>query len=169
MSESENESKIEKEVIKYKKSQQSKLVKTQPQSNIKNYIKPRNNNFINQFAWYDRKKVDREIKDLDLELKKQLILSEKFDNNNEEMLHKCTDFLDENGDIIEKQYNKIHEINGLLKETVHKNQEQAEINDDLKELINSEEYMQITAKMSNIRSTINNLKDFLEEEGIHSF
>ena len=136
---------------------------------MKKYTKPQNNNFINQFASYDKKKINKDIKDLNLELKKQLILSEKFDNNNEEVLNNCTNFIKENGEIIEDQHNKIHEISTLLMETVQKNKEQAEINNELKELINSEEYSEVTTKMKDIRSTINELKNFLEEEEIHNF
>ena len=55
MSESEGESKYESKtetgVINIKSSQQSKLVKNSLQKKIKDYIKQKNNNFINQFAW----------------------------------------------------------------------------------------------------------------------
>ena len=129
------------------------------------------NSFINQLASFDKNKINKDIKEFEIELKKQQILANKFKNTDEskQMLDTCKKFIKDNSSIINKQHSKIFEINNNLKELIVENKKNAEINKELKELINSENYTQISSQMRELKSTISELKNFLVEEGITDF
>ena len=139
------------------------------------YIKPSHHNldnsFINQFASYEKNEVNKDIKDLELELKKQKILSNKFKNTEEskQMLTTCKKFIADNSSTITNQHSKIMELNTELTKLILENKHNASINTELSDLINSEEYSQITSQMRELKTSIQKLKNFLVEEGVTDF
>jgi hypothetical protein len=132
-------------------------------------IEQDNNAFINLCGSYDSGEVEKDLKDLNSELRKQKITSEKFAEGNEDILEKCTKFIQDHAKRIEEQVEQIKFLEQELPKVVHGNKENAEINSDLKDLINSDEYKIITEQMRTIKTTVMKLKNFLVEERIHNF
>ena len=127
------------------------------------------NAFINLSGNYDYREIDKELNDLNSELRKQKITKEKYSEGTEDILDKCKRFIQENSKRIEEQVAQIKYLENELPKLVNENKENAEVNQELKDLINSEEYNIITDQMRTIKTTILKLKNFLVEEGIHSF
>ncbi len=127
------------------------------------------NAFINLSGNYDYREIDKELNDLNSELRKQKITKEKYSEGNEDILDKCKRFIQENSKRIEEQVAQIKYLENELPKLVNENKENAEVNQELKDLINSEEYNIITDQMRTIKTSILKLKNFLVEEGIHSF
>ena len=127
------------------------------------------NTYITQIGSYDSKEVDKEIKDFQLELRKQQIISEQFNDNNESILDKCKTLLNSKSTIITRQAEQLEEVSNNLHNIITTNKEKADINSELKELINSDEYNDVTDKLRSIKTNIQKIKSFLIEEGIHDF
>tara|TARA_Y200000002_G_C22619951_1_gene637721 strand:+ start:446 stop:889 length:444 start_codon:yes stop_codon:yes gene_type:complete len=118
---------------------------------------------------YDPQEVSRDINDFNIELRKQKITCDKFDNSKEDMLEKCRLFIESNKSIIQQQIDQLHFLETELPKYILKNKENAETNSELNELLKSNEYIDITEKIRTIKSTINKLKSFLVDEGLHNF
>jgi len=118
---------------------------------------------------YDHREVSREINDFNIELRKQKITCDKFDNSKEDMLEKCQLFIESNKSIIQQQIEQLHFLEIELPKYVLQNKENAGTDSELNELLKSKEYIDITDKIRTIKSTIHKLKSFLVEEGLHNF
>lgn len=126
------------------------------------------NSFINQIGSYQSDEVNKEIEDFKLELRKQQILSEQFNEGDQSMLDNCKNINSQSA-IITKQADNLEDIGKQLREIILSNKEKANINSELNELINSEEYNVITGKLRSIKTNIQKIKSFLIDEGIHDF
>lgn len=133
--------------------------------------KPHNKNsaIISVVDSYERNEVSRDINDFNIELRKQKITCDKFDNSKEDMLEKCRLFIESNKSIIQQQIEQLHFLEKELPKYIMKNKENAETDSELNELLKSQEYIDITDKIRTIKSTITKLKSFLVEEGLHNF
>lgn len=118
---------------------------------------------------YDHREISRQINDFNIELRKQKITCDKFDNGKEDMLEKCRLFIDSNKTIIQQQIEQLHFLETELPKYILQNKENAETDSELNELLKSKEYIDITDKIRTIKSTINKLKSFLVDEGLHNF
>ena len=68
-----------------------------------------------------------------------------------------------------KSLNELIEISRKTITIVKINKENAEINEDMNELINSDHYVNLTNKLRSIKTNISKIKNFLVKEGIHDF
>ena len=130
--------------------------------------KPNNNAFLGLSGGYNTDEIDKEIDDFSAEYEKQQITSEKF-GNSEEIYEKCQVFSKEYSDKIEKQAADLAILAKSLPTIIKVNKENAEINEDMNELINSEHYINLTEKLRSIKTNISKIKNFLVKEGIHDF
>ena len=130
--------------------------------------KPNNNAFLGLSGGYNPNEINKEIDDFNTEYEKQQITSEKF-GNSEELYEKCKLFSKEYTDKIEKQAEELALLAKNLPTIVKINKENAEINEDMNELINSDHYVNLTNKLRSIKTNISKIKNFLVKEGIHDF
>ena len=130
--------------------------------------KPNNNAFLGLSGGYNPNEINREIDDFNTEYEKQQITSEKF-GNSEELYEKCKLFSKEYTELIEKQAEELALLAKNLPTIVKINKENAEINEDMNELINSDHYVNLTNKLRSIKTNISKIKNFLVKEGIHDF
>jgi hypothetical protein len=130
--------------------------------------KPNNNAFLGLSGGYNPNEISKEIDDFNTEYEKQQLTSEKF-GNSEELYEKCKLFSKEYTDKIEKQAEELALLAKNLPTIVKINKENAEINEDMNELINSDHYVNLTNKLRSIKTNISKIKNFLVKEGIHDF
>ena len=130
--------------------------------------KPNNNAFLGLSGGYNPNEINKEIDDFNTEYEKQQITSEKF-GNSEELYEKCKLFSKEYTELIEKQAEELALLAKNLPTIVKINKENAEINEDMNELINSDHYVNLTNKLRSIKTNISKIKNFLVKEGIHDF
>ena len=130
--------------------------------------KPNNSAFLGLSGGYNPNEIDKEISDFNIEYEKQQITSEKF-SNAEDLYEKCHTFSKQYTDKIEKQAEELAHIANNLPNIINLNKENAEINEDMNELINTEHYIQLTNKLRSIKTNISKIKNFLVKEGIHYF
>ena len=130
--------------------------------------KPNNNAFLGLSGGYNPNEINKEIDDFNTEYEKQQLTSEKF-GNSEELYEKCKLFSKEYTELIEKQAEELALLAKNLPTIVKINKENAEINEDMNELINSDHYVNLTNKLRSIKTNISKIKNFLVKEGIHDF
>ena len=65
------------------------------------------NAFINLSGNYDYREINKDLNDLNSELRKQKITKEKYSEGNEDILDKCKRFIQENSKRIEEQVAQI--------------------------------------------------------------
>lgn len=130
--------------------------------------KPNNNAFLGLSGGYNPNEISKEIDDFNTEYEKQQLTSEKF-GNSEELYEKCKLFSKEYTELIEKQAEELALLAKNLPTIVKINKENAEINEDMNELINSDHYVNLTNKLRSIKTNISKIKNFLVKEGIHDF
>lgn len=128
-----------------------------------------NNSFVNLAGGYDVSEIDNDIREFNAELKKQNITNDTFNDDNEIVLDKCKKFIENYADSISKQSEELARLSKELPNIIKNNKAKAEVNEDLKELIASSEYVDISNKLRDMKTNIQKLKLFLVEEGIHNF
>lgn len=140
---------------------------------LSKYTKPSkrkvNKAFINLSGGYNKNEFEKELQELQNEYEKQEATSEKFGHDSEQILAQSKKFIVENGDIIAEQADRLQFLETELPKLILENKKKIEINEDLIELIDSEEYVDITSKMRSMKTSIQKLKHFLVQEGIHDF
>ena len=115
----------------------------------------------NNLYFFENSKIDlinKEIDDFNTEYEKQQITSEKF-GNSEELYEKCKLFSKEYTELIEKQAEELALLAKNLPTIVKINKENAEINEDMNELINSDHYVNLTNKLRSIKTNISKIKN----------
>ncbi len=139
---------------------------------LNKYIKTKkinnNDSFVNLIGGYNQLETDKDIKDLDNELKKQIQANDTF-NNNEEILDNCKTFMSEYSQIINNQYNEINNLMIELPKLIKENKSKIGVNEELKILLDSPDYINLSAKLRDMKTNIQKLKLFLVEEGIQNF
>ena len=126
-----------------------------------NLVKPRASAFIQEMKSYNKHDINKDIANFEKELKKQQELSKIYELENKDIIDDCKEFFEENNDIIEEQHKKMYQLNKYIKSTVERNKRNAEINTELNDLVNSNEYTNVVDKMKDIKENIRNLKDYL--------
>ena len=130
--------------------------------------KSKNDAFLGLSGGYDPNEIDKDINDFSSEYDKQLMTSEKF-NESGDILEKCKSFSSNYSEKIEHQARELAILAKELPNIIKKNKENAEINEEMNELINTEHYKELTSKLRGIKTNISKLKNFLVKEGIQDF
>ena len=127
-----------------------------------------NNAFVALSGGYNPDEIDNQIEEFNNEYDKQLIASEKF-KDSEKSLEKCKQFTRDYKDKIYEQAEQLNFIVNQLPTLIISNKEQSMHNQEMNELINSDEYVELTNKLRNIKTNVAKIKNFLLKEGIHDF
>lgn len=127
-----------------------------------------NNAFVALSGGYNPDEIDNQIEEFNNEYDKQLIASEKF-KDSEKSLEKCKQFTRDYKDKIYEQAEQLNYIVNQLPNLIISNKEQSMHNQEMNELINSDEYVELTNKLRNIKTNVAKIKNFLLKEGIHDF
>ena len=124
---------------------------------------------INQLPSYNSKDTDYFINNLHTELDQQKTLNMILDNKNfDKQIHKIKKFIDDNSQNIDSQLEQLKSISSQLHNIVTTNQDLQQNKIDLKELINSPQYISIANKLREIKSEKEKIKHFLQKNGIIS-
>ena len=124
---------------------------------------------INQLPSYNSKDTDYFINNLHTELDQQKTLNMILDNKNfDKQIHKIKKFIDDNSQNIDSQLEQLKSISSQLQNIVTTNQDLQQNKIDLKELINSPQYISIANKLREIKSEKEKIKHFLQKNGIIS-
>ena len=127
-----------------------------------------NNAFVALSGGYNPDEIDNQIEEFNNEYDKQIIASEKF-KDSEKSLEKCKQFTRDYKDKIYEQAEQLNFIVNQLPNLIISNKEQSMHNQEMNELINSDEYVELTNKLRNIKTNVAKIKNFLLKEGIHDF
>ena len=114
--------------------------------------KSKNDAFLGLWG-YDPNEIDKDISDFSSEYDKQLMTSEKF-NESGDILEKCKSFSSNYSEKIEHQAKELAILAKELPNIIKKNKENAEINEEMNELINTEHYKELTSKLRAIKTNI---------------
>ena len=124
---------------------------------------------INQLPSYNSTDTDYFINNLHTELDQQNTLNMILDNKNfDKQIHKIKKFIDDNSLNIDSQLQQLKSISSQLQNIITTNQDLQQNKIDLKELINSPQYISIANKLREIKSEKEKIKHFLQKNGIIS-
>ena len=124
---------------------------------------------INQLPSYNSTDTDYFINNLHTEFDQQKTLNMILDNKNfDKQIHKIKKFIDDNSQNIDSQLEQLKSISSQLQNIVTTNQDLQQNKIDLKELINSPQYISIANKLREIKSEKEKIKHFLQKNGIIS-
>jgi len=136
--------------------------------NLRNkYLKDTPPEFPIQLETYDIDTVNRKIKELELELQEQIILSKKLDTNSEEKINTAKTFLKNNKSEIESQFNTLSKLEEDLTLIIEDNKQKQEADKEYYKLIKSNEYKILAKNMKNVKTKIKNINNLLIKEGIN--
>ena len=141
---------------------------------IDNKPKPQiqNENFEKERSFFEDNEnvITNQVASLQKELAEEITLSKKLDSTelSEEKINKVKEFLSKK-EKIETLYNQIGELDSRLKELILENKVKAqkisELDSEYSLLVNSQEALDLTLTVRNIRDSLKNLDDFLVKEG----
>tara|TARA_B100002051_G_C16543442_1_gene538772 strand:- start:318 stop:797 length:480 start_codon:yes stop_codon:yes gene_type:complete len=154
-----------------KKSEQSKKNSNEDVEDFTKQLTALDNDasIINQLPSYNSKDTDYFINNLHTELDQQKTLNMILDNKNfDKQIHKIKKFIDDNSQNIDSQLEQLKSISSQLQNIVTTNQDLQQNKIDLKELINSPQYISIANKLREIKSEKEKIKHFLQKNGIIS-
>ena len=103
------------------------------------------------------------------ELNKQNIINTKLADNTHDIISNCSVFIENNTEIITNQLQELKQLDSNLKELVLQNNEKEELNQELNELVNSEQCVKLADDMKEIRNTTESIMNFLEKQNIKGF
>lgn len=103
------------------------------------------------------------------ELDKQNAINSKLSDNTQNIIENCSLFVENNCDIINKQLQELKDLDKNLKEVILQNNQKEELNNDLNDLVNSQECIQLADNMKEIRDTTESIMGFLEKQNIKGF
>lgn len=103
------------------------------------------------------------------ELDKQNAINSKLSDNTQNIIENCSLFVENNCDIINKQLQELKDLDKNLKEVILQNNQKEELNNDLNDLVNSQECIQLADNMKEIRDTTESIMGFLERQNIKGF
>ena len=142
-------------------------INNQPKSKIQN------ENFEKERSFFEDNEnvITNQVASLQKELEEEITLSKKLDNTelSEEKINKVKEFLSKK-EKIETLYSQIEGLDSRLKELILENkikaQKISELNSEYSILVNSQEALDLTLTVRNIRDSLKNLDDFLVKEGV---
>ena len=142
-------------------------INNQPKSKIQN------ENFEKERSFFEDNEnvITNQVASLQKELEEEITLSKKLDSTelSEEKINKVKEFLSKK-EKIETLYSQIEGLDSRLKELILENKVKAqkisELDSEYSILINSQEALDLTLTVRNIRDSLKNLDDFLVKEGV---
>ena len=132
-----------------------------------------NENFEKERSFFEDNEnvITNQVASLQKELAEEITLSKKLDSTqlSEEKINKVKEFLSKK-EKIETLYSQIEGLDSRLKELILENKVKAqkisELDSEYSILINSQEALDLTLTVRNIRDSLKNLDDFLVKEGV---
>ena len=125
-------------------------------------------NILDQLVSYQSKQTIRYMDTLKLEIKEQTQLNQALQNNeSDENIKYVNSFMQRNQGEIEHQLDELEELALQLTSLVNENQELEQVNDQYKELLDSEECKNLATKLRQIKKLKKDMSHFLELRGIH--
>ena len=132
-----------------------------------------NENFEKERSFFEDNEnvITNQVASLQKELAEEITLSKKLDNTelSEEKINKVKEFLSKK-EKIEMLYTQIDGLDSRLKELILENKVKAgkisELDSEYSILVNSQEALDLTLTVRNIRDSLKNLDDFLVKEGV---
>jgi len=132
-----------------------------------------NENFEKERSFFEDNEnvITNQVASLQKELAEEITLSKKLDSTqvSEEKINKVKEFLSKK-EKIETLYKQIRELDSRLKELILENKVKAgkisELDSEYSILVNSQEALDLTLTVRNIRDSLKNLDDFLVKEGV---
>ena len=103
------------------------------------------------------------------ELNRQNAINSKLSDNTQNIIENCSIFVENNSDIINKQLQELKDLDTNLKEVILQNNQKEELNNELNELVNSQQCIQLADNMKEIRNTTESIMNFLEKQNIKGF
>ena len=131
-----------------------------------------NENFEKERSFFEDNEnvITNQVASLQKELAEEITLSKKLDSTelSEEKINKVKKFLSKK-EKIETLYTQIEGLDSRLKELILENKVKAqkisELDSEYSILVNSQEALDLTLAVRNIRDSLKNLDDFLVKEG----
>ena len=124
---------------------------------------------LSQIEYYKFDVIESNIDLFRKELDKQNAINSKLSDNTQNIIENCSLFVENNCDIINKQLQELKDLDKNLKEVILQNNEKEELNNDLNDLVNSQECIQLADNMKEIRDTTESIMSFLEKQNIKGF
>lgn len=124
---------------------------------------------LSQIENYEFDGVESRIDLFRQELNKQNIINTKLADNTHDIISNCSVFIENNTEIITNQLQELKQLDSNLKELVLQNNEKEELNQELNELVNSEQCVKLADDMKEIRNTTESIMNFLEKQNIKGF
>ena len=142
-------------------------INNQPKSQVQNKNFEKERSFIED----NENVITNQVASLQKELTEEITLSKKLDRTelSEEKINKVKEFLSKK-EKIKTLYTQIESLDSRLKELIIENKLKAQKISDLDSeysiLVNSQEALDLTLTVRNIRDSLKNLDDFLVKEGV---
>ena len=122
--------------------------------------------FPHQMQQYDNQAVEDSIADLNAEMADEEQLQSTLGADSAQKLKQAQDFLANHKDTILDQHARLLSLNLGLRAIVKNNKDKQVADAEYNALVNSEEYVKVAQKMSEIKAIINDLRAFLIAEGV---
>jgi len=129
----------------------------------------KNSNILDQLPSYNMTDTNYFISNLEEEYEQQKTLNMILNNKGfDKEIVNITQFIEDNSQVINKQCNKLTDISRNLKKIIKENKKLQEDRQDLEELLNNENYNEIANKLKLIKKEKEDIKFFLQKNGIIS-
>ena len=127
-------------------------------------------NFPAQQQHYNQEEIDNSIhrlqKTYESELKLTAMLREK---KSEDKIESAQKFVKDNGAAIEKQLESVVELDKKLRDVVSENRELQSLDQEFNQLVEMDSFKECASRMKSIKTSIENIKDFLCEKGVQGY
>lgn len=129
----------------------------------------KNSNVLDQLPSYNMNDTNYFISNLEEEYEQQKTLNMILNNKGfDKEIINIKNFIEDNNQVINKQFNKLTDISRNLKKIIKENKKIQEDRQDLEELMNNENYNDIANKLKLIKKEKEDIKIFLKKNGIIS-
>ena len=127
-------------------------------------------NFPTQQQQYNNEEIQHAIfrlqKTYDNEVQLGKMLTEK---KTEEKIEAAKKFVEQNGKTIEDQLAQIVKLDTNIRTQIKENRGMQNLDEDFNKLIQQEEFQVCAQNMKKVRASIENIKDFLCENGVQGY
>ena len=129
----------------------------------------KNSNVLDQLPSYNMNDTNYFISNLEEEYEQQKTLNMILNNKGfDKEIVNITKFIEDNSQVINKQFSKLTDISSNLKKIIKENKKLQEDRSDLEDLLNNENYNDIANKLKLIKKEKEEIKFFLKKNGIIS-
>lgn len=130
----------------------------------------KNANLMVQMNLYDNEKINNNILELEEIHDSQVNrLNSLKEEDPQKCFENCNKFLEENNDIIEKQMNKIIDLEKNIKNVVEECDYLEFQEEKLNAMLKEQKYVDLANKIKKMRSSIDNLNFYLVKKNISNF